>query len=79
MNTAVERKIAAFRKIHTDLKEILKQDRCRTCTCFHGDLLAKVQDTLKRFNESEPAHKLEDVEADFDRWVQDIDLLKAHG
>jgi hypothetical protein len=79
MNPAVKDKIAAFRKIHADLKEILKHDKCRACTCFHGDVLGKVQETLKRFNENEPAHKLEDVEADFDKWAKDVDLLKAHG
>jgi hypothetical protein len=79
MKTVVEQKIVAFRKIHAELKEILTHDKCRACTCFHGDVLAKVQDTLKRFNESEPAHKLNEVEADFDRWAKDVDLLKAHG
>jgi hypothetical protein len=79
VNTAVEQKIAAFRKIHADLKEILTHDKCRACTCFHGDVVAKVQDTLARFNQSEPAHKLDDIAADFDQWAMDIDLLKSHG
>jgi hypothetical protein len=79
MNKLIDQKVFAFRKIHADLREIIKHDKCRACTCFHGDILAKVQDTLKRFNESEPEHKLDDIEADFERWTKDVDLLKAHG
>jgi len=76
---AIEQKIRAFRQIHKELKAIIKHDKCRTCTCFHTDVLSKVQDTLKRFNESEPGYKLEEIEADFERWAKDVDPLKAHG
>lgn len=76
---AIEQKILAFRQIHNEFKEIIKHDKCRTCTCFHSDVLSKVQDTLKRFNESEPEHKLDEIEADFERWTKDVDHLKAHG
>lgn len=74
-----ERKVFAFRKIHADFKEIIKGDKCLYCTCFQGDVLDKVHDTLKRFNESEPEHRLNDIEADFERWAKDVDPLKAHG
>ncbi len=76
---AVEQKILAFRQIHKELKEIIKHDKCRTCSCFHGDVLTKVLDALKRFNESEPGYKLNEIGADFERWTKDVDLLKAHG
>lgn len=75
----IEIKVLAFRQIHEALKAIIKHDKCRTCTCFHGDVLAKVQDALKSFNEREPGHKLPEIEADFERWGKDVDLLKAHG
>lgn len=75
----VEQKILAFKQIHGALKDVMAHDKCRTCTCFHGDVLAKVQDALKRFNESEPEHRLPDIEADFELWAKDVDLLKAHG
>lgn len=74
----VEQKVLAFKKIHADFKEIIKHDKCRYCTCFHGDVLDKVHDTLRRFNESEPKYKLDDIEADFESWAKDVDLLKAH-
>ena len=76
---AVEQKVLAFKQIHGALKDIITHDKCRTCTCFHSDVLAKVQDALKRFNESEPEHRLPDIEADFECWTKEVDLLKAHG
>lgn len=76
---AIEQKVNAFRKIHADFKEIIKHGKCRYCTCFHGDVLEKVYDTLRRFNESEPKHSLDDIEANFETWAKDVDLLKAHG
>lgn len=76
---AIEQKILAFRQIHNEFKEIIKHDKCRTCTCFHSDVLSKVKDTLKRFNESEPEHELAEIEADFERWTKDVDHLNAHG
>jgi hypothetical protein len=76
---AAEQKILAFRQINSTLKDIIKQDKCLTCACFHDDVLAKVQDTLKRFNETQPEHRLDDIEADFERWTKDADLFKAHG
>jgi hypothetical protein len=75
----VEQKVLAFRQIHGALKDVVAHDKCRICTCFHGDVLAKVQGALKGFNESEPEYKLPDIEADFGRWAKDVDLLKAHG
>jgi hypothetical protein len=76
---ASEQKILAFQQIHHELKEIIKHDKCRTCSCFHADVLSKVQDTLRRFNENEPGHRLGEIEADFERWSKNVDLLKAHG
>lgn len=76
---AIEQKTLAFRQIHNEFKEIMKHEKCRTCTCFYSDVLSKVQDTLKRFNESEPTQKLDEIEADFERWTSEVDLLKAHG
>ena len=75
----VEQKILAFKQIHGALKDVLAHAKCRPRTGFNGDVLAKVQDALKRFNESEPEHRLPDIEADFELWDKDVDLLKAHG
>jgi len=74
-----ERKVFAFRKIHADFKEIIKHDKCLYCTCFHGDVLQKVYDTLTRFNKSQPEHRLDDIEADFENWAKDLDQFKIHG
>ena len=78
-NQVVEQKVLAFRKIHVDFKEIIQHDKCRYCTCFYGDVLQKVHDILKHFNESQPEHSLDDIEADFENWTKEVDQLKSHG
>jgi hypothetical protein len=74
-----EKKVIAIRKIHSDFKEIVKHEKCRTCSCFHGDILYTVYDTIKRFNESQPEHLLNDIHADFEIWSKNVDQLKMHG
>ncbi len=74
-----EQKAAAFRQIHKALKDVVKHKKCATCTCFHSDVLAKVQNALRQFNENKPEHKLADIEADFDRWAKAVDPFTAHG
>jgi hypothetical protein len=72
-------KIEAFKKIHADFIDIVKHEKCRTCSCFYGDVLNKVYDKLKRVREIESNHDLLQIENDFERWLKDVDLLKAHG
>lgn len=69
----------AFKKIHADFKDILKHEKCRTCSCFYGDVLNSIYDKIKRFREIESDHKLVEIENDFERWIKEADLLKAHG
>ena len=38
MNEGIDQKVLAFRKIHAEFADIVKHDKCRTCTCFHGDV-----------------------------------------
>jgi len=75
----IQQKVLAFKKIHADFSDIIKHDRCRYCSCFHGDVLDKVYDSLKRFNESYPEHSLNDIQADFEGWTKDLDQFKMHG
>lgn len=75
----LEEKAIAFRRIHADLKEVMKQDQCRLCSCFHADVLEKVYQTLKSFNDSEPEHRLVDILSDFEDWTRDFDRFKMHG
>lgn len=75
----IQQKVNAFQKIHAELSEIIKHDKCRYCTCFHGDVLDRVSDTLKHFNESQPEYGLNDIQEDFENWSKDIDQFKMHG
>lgn len=71
--------VLAFQKIHADFSNIVKHDKCRYCSCFHGDVLDRVCDTLKRFNENQPEHSLDGIQADFENWRKDLDRFKLHG
>lgn len=72
-------KIIAFKKVHADFKEIMKHEKCRTCSCFYGDVLNSIYDRIKRFREIEPNPNLIEIENDFERWLRGADPLKAHG
>jgi len=72
-------KIAAFQEIHQDFKSILKREKCRTCSCFYGDVLNSVYERIKRFRATESDHRLADIENDFARWIREAAFLKMHG
>lgn len=77
--TVNEQKIKAFRKIHSEFKDILKQEKCRTCSCFYADILNSIYAKLKSFRETESDVGLFRIENDFARWIKDADLQKMHG
>jgi hypothetical protein len=71
-------KIIAFKKIHADFKDIMKHEKCRTCSCFYGDVLKSVHEKVRRFREIEPDRSLGMIENDLERWLREADLLKTH-
>jgi hypothetical protein len=74
-----QQKIAAFEKIHADFKEILKHEKCRSCSCFYGDILNSVYEKIKRFQEIEPDQQSAEMKDDFERWSREADFLNTHG
>ena len=42
-----ETKIDAFQKIHAAFKDILKHEKCRTCSCLHADVLKIILEKIK--------------------------------
>ena len=72
-------KITAFKRIHTDFKEILKHEKCRTCSCFYGDVLTSIYEKIKRFRKAESYQSLAEIENDFGRWIKEADFLNMHG
>ena len=75
----LKEQVLALKKIHADLKDFIKNDKCRLCSCFYTDVLGKVYQTLKSFNDSEPEHRLIDILSDFENWTRDFDRFKMHG
>lgn len=78
-NMANESKIEAFQMIHADFKDILKHEKCRSCSCLHTDVLNDVLAKLKAFRKYVSDRRLITIEKDFKRWVKDADFLKMHG
>ena len=74
-----ETKINAFEKIHAELEDVLKHEKCRTCSCFFADLLNVVLAKIKTFRSGNPDLRLAAIENDFERWVKEADFLKMHG
>lgn len=72
-------KIIAFKKFYADLKDIISHEKCRTCSCFYGDVLNNVYEKIKKFQEIESDQNLVQIGNDFDRWIKEAELLKAHG
>lgn len=74
-----ETKIKAFQKIHAEFKDILKHEKCRTCSCFYADVLNIILEKIKTLRKNESDHRLVPIENDFERWVKDADSLNMHG
>lgn len=74
-----EQKIKAIKTIHTEFQEILKHEKCRTCSCFYGDVLTSIYERIKRFRKIESDHSIAEIENDFKLWTKGADFLNLHG
>ena len=74
-----EQKIKAIKTIHAEFQDILKHEKCRTCSCFYGDVLAGIYEKIKSFRKIESDHSLADIENDFERWIKEANFLNMHG
>jgi len=72
-------KIAAIKKIHAEFEDILKHEKCRSCSCFHGDILNSLFEKISRFRKAESDDSLVKIQDDFARWIKEADFLKMHG
>ena len=74
-----EQKIKAIKTIHAEFQYILMHEKCRTCSCFYGDVLTGIYEKIKRFRKIESDHSLAEIENDFERWIKEADFLNMHG
>ena len=77
--TLREQKIDAFRKIHGDFKEIMKKERCRTCSCFYSDVLGLVYEKIRRFQEINSDLTVKKIRNDFENWLKASGSFNMHG
>ena len=74
-----EQKIKAIKTIHAEFKDILKHEKCRTCSCFYGDVLNTTFEKIKRFGTTHPDCGLDRIEREFENWIKEAGFLKMHG
>ena len=77
--TLKEQKITAFQKIHDDFKEIMKKERCRTCSCFYSDVLGHVYEKIRRFQEINSDLTVKKIQNDFENWLEVSGSFNMHG
>jgi hypothetical protein len=77
--TLKEQKITAFQKIHDDFKEIMKKERCRTCSCFYSDVLGHVYEKIRRFQEINSDLTVRKIQNDFENWLEVSGSFNMHG
>ena len=71
-------KIKVVKGIHAEFKDILKNEKCRTCSCFYADVLNNILVKIKKFRKTEAAQDLARIENDFERWIKEAAFLKMH-
>ena len=74
-----DQKIRAIKTIHAEFQDILKHDKCRTCSCFYGDMLTRIYEKLKGVRKIESDHQIMEMENDFRNWIKEADFLNLHG
>jgi hypothetical protein len=74
-----EQEIKAIKTIHAEFQDILKHEKCRTCSCFYGDVLTGIYEKIKSFRKIESDRSLAEIENDFERWIKEADFLNMHG
>ena len=72
-------KINAVKTIHAEFENILKHEKCRTCSCLYGDVLNGILEKIKTLNMTNPDPKIARIESDFERWTKEADVLNMHG
>lgn len=76
--TIKAQKISAFRSIHENFKNIMEKEQCRTCSCFHADVLNSVYDKIRNFQKREPDPRVQVIQRDFENWFKQAAALKMH-
>ena len=74
-----KQKIKAIKTIHAEFKDILKHEKCRTCSCFYGDVLNTTFEKIKRFRKTNADYSLTKIEKEFENWIKEAGFLKMHG
>jgi hypothetical protein len=78
-SSITEQKLTAVAQIYAELRDILKNEKCRSCSCFFADVLNSTLDKIRIFRKATSDKRLTAIENDFEHWIKDADFLKMHG
>ncbi len=75
----LDEKIIAIEKVHREFARIIQNDRCRTCSCLHTDMMASILDTIRELNSTTKGRSsLIAAERDFSKWIEDAGKTDLH-
>lgn len=75
----LDEKITAIEKVHREFSKIMQLQRCRTCSCFHTDMMASIVDTIQDIKSSmENDSRLTAATKDFSKWIEDASNTDLH-
>ncbi len=75
----LDEKIIAIKKVHREFVKIMQHERCRTCSCFHADMMASILDTIQEVSLSKKVDNgLTAAERDFSQWIEDAGEIDLH-
>lgn len=78
MNILTE-KIIAVGKVHREFAKLMQNARCRTCSCFHADMLASILDTIQELSHTIKDHStLIAAGRDFSQWLDEAGGINMH-
>lgn len=73
-----QEKIAAIRQVHQAFAEIIRHDKCRTCSCLHGDMMAAILTVIRDIGKYKDAPELVAAENDFSEWIDGARRADLH-
>lgn len=66
----VEEKIRALATVHQQFTAIMAQEKCATCACFHGDVLAGVYQAITDLRPQNDDARLLAADKAFAGWLE---------
>jgi hypothetical protein len=74
----LQERIAAIQQVHKAFVKIMEQERCRTCSCLHKDVLASVLASIDDTAQIAENPTLAAARKDFASWIDEATRQDLH-